>query len=192
MKHGKKYADSVKLIDHLKQYDPEEAVALGSGVGHVLHGEAHVLAVDGHTVHLAIGIAALNYLLYLAGLVLVVLLFCKNIPRWKFLLLLCAPMTVIYMIPYSEALFFITIALGLYGMVRRRYWLFFVGFFLACATRAAGNILAVAFVITDVLVGLRNRDSFSKTLLNALRHLAPIVAAVLAVVLFQHLRGAEH
>ena len=28
MKHGKKYADSVKLIDHLKQYDPEEAVDL--------------------------------------------------------------------------------------------------------------------------------------------------------------------
>ena len=28
MNHGKKYADSVKLIDHLKQYDPEEAVNL--------------------------------------------------------------------------------------------------------------------------------------------------------------------
>ncbi len=28
MKHGKKYADSVKLIDHLKTYDPEEAVDL--------------------------------------------------------------------------------------------------------------------------------------------------------------------
>ena len=28
MKHGKKYQDSVKLIDHLKQYDPEEAVSL--------------------------------------------------------------------------------------------------------------------------------------------------------------------
>ena len=28
MKHGKKYTDSVKLIDHLKQYDPEEAVDL--------------------------------------------------------------------------------------------------------------------------------------------------------------------
>ncbi len=28
MKHGKKYVDSVKLIDHLKQYDPEEAVDL--------------------------------------------------------------------------------------------------------------------------------------------------------------------
>lgn len=28
MKHGKKYQDSVKLIDHLKQYDPNEAVDL--------------------------------------------------------------------------------------------------------------------------------------------------------------------
>ena len=28
MKHGKKYQESVKLIDHLKQYDPEEAVDL--------------------------------------------------------------------------------------------------------------------------------------------------------------------
>ena len=28
MKHGKKYQDSIKLIDHLKQYDPEEAVGL--------------------------------------------------------------------------------------------------------------------------------------------------------------------
>ena len=30
MKHGKKYTDSAKLIDHLKQYDPDEAVDLVS------------------------------------------------------------------------------------------------------------------------------------------------------------------
>ena len=28
MKQGKKYSDSAKLIDRLKQYDPEEAVSL--------------------------------------------------------------------------------------------------------------------------------------------------------------------
>ena len=28
MKKGKKYSDSMKLIDRSKQYDPEEAVAL--------------------------------------------------------------------------------------------------------------------------------------------------------------------
>ena len=33
MKHGKKYQDSVKLIDHLKQYDPDEAVSLVGQTG---------------------------------------------------------------------------------------------------------------------------------------------------------------
>ena len=28
MKKGKKYSDSLKLIDRTKQYDPEEAIAL--------------------------------------------------------------------------------------------------------------------------------------------------------------------
>ena len=28
MKHGKKYQDSVKLIDHLNQYDPDQACDL--------------------------------------------------------------------------------------------------------------------------------------------------------------------
>lgn len=138
------------------------------------------------------GISVFNYLLYVIGLAIVALIFGRDIPYWKCLLMLCAPMAVIYMIPYSEALFFITIALGMIGMIRHRYWLFFVGFFLACTTRAAGNILGVAFVIADVLMGLRNKDSVSTTFLNILSHLAPIVSAVLLVVLFQHLRGAEH
>jgi len=33
MKHGKKYTESAKLIDHLKLYDPEEAVALIAQTG---------------------------------------------------------------------------------------------------------------------------------------------------------------
>lgn len=33
MKHGKKYQDSVKLIEHLKQYDPAEAVELVTKTG---------------------------------------------------------------------------------------------------------------------------------------------------------------
>ena len=33
MNHGKKYQDSAKLVEHLKQYDPEEAVALLAQMG---------------------------------------------------------------------------------------------------------------------------------------------------------------
>ena len=33
MKHGKKYQDSVKLIDHLNQYDPDQAAQLVVSTG---------------------------------------------------------------------------------------------------------------------------------------------------------------
>ena len=50
MKHGKKYVDSVKLIDSLKQYDPEEAVDLVVKTGKAKFDEtveAHIrLGVD--------------------------------------------------------------------------------------------------------------------------------------------------
>ena len=45
MKHGKKYTDSRKLIDNLKQYDPEEAVALVKQTGKAKFDETIELAI---------------------------------------------------------------------------------------------------------------------------------------------------
>ena len=45
MKHGKKYTDSRKLIDNLKQYDPEEAVALVKQTGKAKFDETIVLSI---------------------------------------------------------------------------------------------------------------------------------------------------
>ena len=50
MKHGKKYQDSVKLIDHLNQYDPDQATELVISTGKAKFDEtveAHIrLGVD--------------------------------------------------------------------------------------------------------------------------------------------------
>ena len=50
MKHGKKYQDSVKLIDHLNQYDPDQATQLVISTGKAKFDEtveAHIrLGVD--------------------------------------------------------------------------------------------------------------------------------------------------
>ena len=50
MKHGKKYQDSVKLIDHLNQYDPDQAAELVISTGKAKFDEtveAHIrLGVD--------------------------------------------------------------------------------------------------------------------------------------------------
>ena len=45
MKHGKKYTDSVKLIDSLKLYDPEEAVALVKQTGKAKFDETIELSI---------------------------------------------------------------------------------------------------------------------------------------------------
>lgn len=139
-----------------------------------------------------IGISIFNWFLYAIGLSLVALLFGNSLPRWHFGLLLCLPFAVIFMIPYSEALFFICIALGMLGIMKNRYWLYFVGFFFAVATRSAGNILIVAWIIVDVLSAFSAKSSVKTTLLDILRHIAPVVLGILAVMIFQHLRGAEH
>lgn len=139
-----------------------------------------------------LGISVVNWMLYVIGLLLVALIFGDHLPRWCYLLPLCAPMAVIFMIPYSEALFFVGIAAGMFGYKKERYWIYFLGFFVATLTRAAGNILVVAWIIVDVLVALSARLTLKETLCKIAGHLAPIVAGVLAVMLLQHIRGAEH
>ena len=139
-----------------------------------------------------LGISLVNWILYAIALALVALIFGNGLPRWSYLLLLCAPYAVIFMIPYSEALFSLGIAVGMLGFVRKHYWMYFAGFFIASMTRSAGNIMVVAWVVVDLLVVINARGSVKDFLLNVVRHLAPIVIGVFAVVVFQRLRGAEH
>ena len=139
-----------------------------------------------------LGISLLNLVLYIIGLALVALIFGNNLPRWSWILLLCTPMVVVFMIPYSEALFFLGIALGMLGLARNHYWLYFIGFFLASTTRAAGNLMIVAWIIVDILDTLNARSSVKKLLRDLICHLAPVIIGALVVMLFQHLRGAEH
>ena len=42
MKHGKKYQDSVKLIDHLNQYDPDQAAQLVVSTGKAKFDETEI------------------------------------------------------------------------------------------------------------------------------------------------------
>ena len=137
-----------------------------------------------------IGICLLNIILFLAGVTVLLLLFKEKLTPWMALLTLCMPYLVIFAIPYSEALFFIAAAVGLYGLVKRRYWLFFLGFLLASMTRSASNILLVAWLITDLLLSLQQRESWKQYLKNVALHLAPVITGVIFVIIIQRLCGA--
>ena len=60
------------------------------------------------------------------------------------------------------------------------------------ATRSAGSILVPAWIVTDILSAMHNRWSFRRFVSEMSLHLAPVIAGIFAVMLFQHLRGAEH
>ena len=139
----------------------------------------------------AMGISAVNWILFGLSMLLLLQLF-KKVPRWEYLLLFCMPYLVIFMIPYSEALFFVCISLGILGLVKDRYWVYFLGFMLGAMTRSAGNIIVVAWVIVDVLNMIYSKGSLKKLLVDITKHLLPVVIGIAAVVLFQHSHGAEH
>lgn len=134
----------------------------------------------------------LNILMYLIGVGVMMRIFEGKLNGWMCLLVLCMPLTIVYCIPYSEALFFVCVAVGLYGYARDSYWLYFIGFMLAAATRSAGNILIVAWMITDILSALRSRISWHKAIGNMGLHLLPLIVGIGMAMLFQHLHGAEH
>lgn len=63
-----------------------------------------------------IGICLLNFVLFVAGLLVLIAATNKAADNYqqRFAVLLCMPFLVIFLIPYSEALFFLCISVGLY------------------------------------------------------------------------------
>ena len=139
-----------------------------------------------------VGISVINWLLFCIGVAIVVSLCVRRESPWVVLLPLCLPMLTPYMVPLSESLFFLAVAIGMAGVVRNRYWLFFVGFFLAGLTRAAVSVLLVAWVVADIIAALNNRESVAGALRRIVLHALPIVVATFCVMLFQRMNGAEH
>lgn len=81
------------------------------------------------------GISALNSAAYISAIAL----FGKTekLSTGKFLILLAVPSAVFYFIPYSEAFYFISAGIILYGMRKNNLYLQFIGIFLCCFCRPA-------------------------------------------------------
>ena len=185
---GKLLSWDANLYNHIRQhlYDPHH-----SWVGEYAFFPLFPLFWKGLNVS-PVGICIVNLFLFIAGATLIVYLFRQRISLWMYLLVVCMPFIVIYAIPYSEALFFLATATGIAGVIKGKYWLYFAGFFIASMTRAAGNILLIAWLITDILSTIATRKGWKGFLHDVTLHLIPIVAGVFLVMIFMHLRGGEH
>lgn len=135
------------------------------------------------------GISLLNIFLFALGMWVMFKIFANNI-SWKHLLiLLCVPYLVIFMMPYSESLYFLFIALGLYGMIKEKYWLYFLGFLFASMTKSSSLLFLILFFCLEVLNALNHRNItlFFKRFLKAV---FPVILGMFLVMMFQYILGA--
>lgn len=136
-----------------------------------------------------IGMALLNYFIFLlsVSLLAIHLMPGHGLDRTlAFALLVTVPSTIIYHIPYSEALFLLTMTIAVVGLIKGRYWIFFLGAFLTAMVRPATAFILIAFLAADAIALLRG-SGFRPFIRNALLHGLPFLAGYITVFLIQYL-----
>lgn len=130
-----------------------------------------------------VGVIFLNFLLFAFGLLLLLKLFggdCIGL----FQAAIVFPGLVCFLLPYSEAVFFLFISIGLFGYINKKYWIYFSGFLLAAMTRPAAIILVLSFLFVELYCLLRNRNILN-FLKSFLRNTIPIILGTFLIALYQ-------
>lgn len=133
----------------------------------------------------AISISIINYFLFAIGLALMFLYLFKGTyydATINYALLLSFPTTVIFFIPYSEALFLFCMTICAIGILKSKYKLYFIGAVLTAMVRPATIFVLIAILVAEVLIGLRHqklklflKDSFLRGLPFGIGYSAAII-----------------
>lgn len=109
----------------------------------------------------AIGISLINYFIFIVSIALLVVYLLNGSFKNKliiFTVLITLPSTVIYYIPYTEALFLLTMTIAAIGLLKNRYGLYFAGFLLMAMVRPATVFVLLAILAIEMLGLFRNRQ----------------------------------
>ena len=136
-----------------------------------------------------LGISIFNWVVFCLGMIFICLIFKDRIKDWMFLLVLLIPMLSVFMIPYTESLFFFCISLGLYGIVKQKYSLYFTGFFLASAVRSSSALLFAVFLCAEIIRYLYS-GNIRQSAVNFIKNLLPVISGVAVVIIIQMINGS--
>ncbi len=98
------------------------------------------------------------------------------------------PSIIIFLIPYTEATYMITVTIGVLGLMKRRYWIYFLGFFLASLTRPSFTFLLLSIIGTEFFFLVKHKN-FKSGILNLLSRIAPLLVGTTVVSLIQYAYG---
>jgi len=141
-------------------------------------------------------IGLINYLLFALSIILLskyffkdqTLSFLENI--CVFVVALVLPPIVTYYLPYADALFTLTFALALWGLIKNKYWLFFVFIQLFAMTRPVFMIVGLAFIIIDIFYFFKHRN-FSHFIKELSLKLYPLLLGTFIVFFLFYLNSGS-
>ncbi len=96
------------------------------------------------------GIIIVNFLLHLASILILTLVFCPKSVVQSLLVIFALPTLTVFLIPYSEALFMFSISIALLGWKRQNNMLYILGLLLASMTRPVFILLIGAAIATEI------------------------------------------
>jgi hypothetical protein len=109
----------------------------------------------------SIGISTLNYLIFIISIALLIMILLSTTVVNKliaFSVLITVPSTIIFYIPYSESLFLFTTMLAAIGIIKKKYWLLFIGFFLLAMVRPATVFVFIAVLFAELLIFMTHKN----------------------------------
>ena len=137
-----------------------------------------------------IGILFVNYLFYsISILILLKLLSRSENYVINLIISLCLPSVIIFLIPYSEATFMLMIIIGIFGFMKKKYWIFFIGFLLASLTRPTFVFLLLSIIGTEFFFFVIHKN-IKKGFMNSFLKTAPLLLGTLIVSLIQYSQGS--
>jgi len=133
------------------------------------------------------GIVFLNYLFFALSLLLLSSIFLKDSKSeiFFFMLGLLLPTAIAFYLPYTEALFLLTFSIALIGLLKRKYWLFFIAMLCFSMTRPSAMILYVVFIIAN-FISLLHHKQILRFLKECFLSILPIFTGWVIVMLMEY------
>ncbi|MDR1725368.1 MAG: hypothetical protein LBR28_03145 [Bacteroidales bacterium] len=134
-----------------------------------------------------VGICCLNFLMFCIGLIIFASIFKMN---KIFYFIFSLPMIVIFIIPYTEATFFLCGSLVIYGFLKNHYWLYFIAMILLAMTRNSFALILPALFATEILFLIQHHN-FLLSLKRFTFSSLPLIIGTVLVSIIQLLYGSK-
>lgn len=129
-----------------------------------------------------IGIVTLNFFFFIASILILAYVFCKNSIIKGTLISIALPTLTVFILPYTEGLFLFCISIALLGYKKENKYLYFTGLLLASITRPVFLLFISTAIATCIYGFLKGKKIDFKFLALTI---TPFIIGTFSVALYQ-------